>query len=694
MNRKIEIAKSAGFCFGVKKAVDRVYELVESGTKIAVLGELIHNRTVTGDLARRGVVTIDDAAQCPSGATLVIRTHGVGRETVLLAQRTARKVIDLTCPYVKAIHKIVSEQSANGKHIVIAGDKNHPEVLGICGWAEGGAHVVGTAQEAAALHLQNVCMVAQTTMNREAFERIAAAVCESCEEAEVHDTICASTKKRQTEADELSKQCDVMFVVGGRSSSNTKKLFDICKGNCKNTYLIENFEEIPQDINYKNKKIGITAGASTPQGSIEEVANTMEENKQNAEVSFEEAMEQTLKTLNTGDVVEGTVVEVRPTEVIVDLGFKSDGIIPASELTDDPEVKPSDIVKPGDVISVFVVGVNDGEGKTLLSKKKLDAIAGFKKLEEALESQAVMSGKVISVVNGGIIVSVEGSRVFVPARQCSDRYTEDLSIFMNQTVDLRVTEINTRRKRIVGSIRSVLVEQKEALAKAFWESAEVGKKYTGVVKSIMPFGVFVDIGGVDGLVHISELSWNRIKSPAEVVSVGDSIEVYIKDINEETKKISLGFKKAEDNPWVIAQNKFNVGDVVSCKVVRFMTFGAFVELIPGVDGLIHISQIAQRRVEKVEDELKIGQVVEAKITELNWETRRISLSMKALLEPAAPAADEKEAVAEEKPPVEEFVPVDIEAYAKESLAEEVPAAGQEAAQAADEEVAEPVKDEE
>lgn len=557
-------------------------------------------------------VTIDDALQCPPGATLVIRTHGVGRETVLLAQRTAREVIDLTCPYVKAIHKIVSEQSANGKHIVIAGDKNHPEVLGICGWAEGGAHVVGTPQEAAALHLQNVCMVAQTTMNREAFERIAAAVCENCEEAEVHDTICASTKKRQTEADELSKQCDVMFVVGGRSSSNTKKLFDICKRNCAYTYLIENFEEIPQDINYKNKKIGITAGASTPQGSIEEVANTMEENKQNAEVSFEEAMEQTLKTLNTGDVVEGTVVEVRPTEVIVDLGFKSDGIIPASELTDDPEVKPSDIVKPGDVISVFVVGVNDGEGKTLLSKKKLDAIAGFKKLEEALESQAVMSGKVISVVNGGIIVSVEGSRVFVPARQCSDRYTEDLSIFMNQTVDLRVTEINTRRKRIVGSIRSVLVEQKEALAKAFWESAEVGKKYTGVVKSIMPFGVFVDIGGVDGLVHISELSWNRIKSPAEVVSVGDSIEVYIKDINEETKKISLGFKKAEDNPWVSAQNKFNVGDVVSCKVVRFMTFGAFVELIPGVDGLIHISQIAQKRVEKVEDELKIGQVVESK----------------------------------------------------------------------------------
>ena len=664
MSREIEIAKSAGFCFGVQKAVDRVYELVRGGEKIAVLGELIHNRTVTGDLEQKGVVTIDDVSACPPDAVLVIRTHGVGRTVSQQAERSAQKVVDLTCPYVKAIHKIVEEESAKGKTIVVAGDQNHPEVLGICGWAQGEIFVVATPEEAAELKLDDVCLVAQTTINRENFERIADALAKSCSAVTKKDTICASTKKRQTEADELSRRCDIMFVVGGKSSSNTKKLYEICKNNCRQTYLIENFEEIPQDINYKNKKIGITAGASTPQGSIEEVANTMEENRQNAEVSFEEAIEQTLKTLNTGDVVEGTVVEVRPTEVIVDLGFKSDGIIPASELTDDPEVKPSDLVKPGDVISVFVVGVNDGEGKTLLSKKKLDAIAGYKRLEEALESQEIMTGKVISVVNGGIIVSVEGSRVFVPARQCSDRYTEDLSVFMNQTVSLRITEINSRRKRIVGSIRSVLVEQKEALAAKFWEDAEAGKKYTGVVKSIMPFGVFVDIGGVDGLVHISELSWNRIKSPSEVVSVGDSIEVYIKDINEETKKISLGFKKAEDNPWVIAQSKFHVDDVVSCKVVRFMPFGAFVELIPGVDGLIHISQIAQKRVEKVEDELKIGQVVEAKITELNWETRRISLSMKALLEPVAPVAEEKEAVTEAAP-VEEFVPVDIEAYAKE-----------------------------
>lgn len=665
MSSDIIIAKSAGFCFGVKKAVERVYELLDSGEKIAVLGELIHNKSVIDDIEKKGACTIDDLSLCDADKTLVIRTHGVGRSVTDSAKEKAYNVVDLTCPYVKAIHNIVYEKSGEGKTIVIAGDKNHPEVLGIMGWSQSDCYVVNTPDEAKELKIDNVCLVAQTTINRNVFEDICEQIKKSCTNVEINDTICASTRKRQIEANELSKQCDIMFVVGGRSSSNTKKLYEICKKNCEKTYFIESFEEIPQNINYKNKKIGITAGASTPNGIIGEVAKTMEENK-NVEVSFEEAMEQTLKTLNTGDVVEGTVVEVRPTEVIVDLGFKSDGIIPASELTDDPDVKPSDVVKVNDVIEVFVVGVNDGEGKTLLSKKKLDAIAGFKKLEEALENNTVMSGKVISVLNGGIIVSVEGSRVFVPARQASDRYTEDLSIFMNQTVDLRITEINSRRKRITGSIRSVLVEQKQALSAKFWEDAEVGKKYTGVVKSIMPFGVFVDIGGVDGLVHISELSWNRIKNPSEVVSVGDSIEVYIKDINEATKKISLGFKKAEDNPWAIAQSKFNLGDVVECKVVRFMPFGAFVELIPGVDGLIHISQIALKRVEKVEDELKIGQKVEAKITEINWETKRISLSIKELLAPPAPVVEE----AEESAPAEEFVPVDVEAFVSENEQED------------------------
>lgn len=645
----ITIVKSAGFCFGVKRAVDGVYRLIGENKKIAVLGELIHNEQVNSDIYSKGVIKIDSVSECEPGRCIVIRAHGVGQAVMSECEKLNLEVFDLTCPYVKKIHQIVQSETQNGRFVVIAGDKNHPEVIGIAGWCKENFYkIINTPDEALSIDEKKICVVSQTTASRENFENICRILKNKCQDTVVYDTICKATKIRQTEAAEISEKCDVMLVVGGKKSSNTKKLYNICKENCKNTYHIENFEEIPQDINFKNKKIGITAGASTPSGIIEEVAKAMEEIKNGAELSFEEAMEQTLKTLNTGDVVEGTVVDVTPTEVIVDLGFKSDGIISASELSDDPDVKPSDIVKVGDVISVFVVGVNDGEGKTVLSKKKLDYIAGQKKIEEALENQTIVEGKVISVVNGGIIVLVEGTRVFVPARKVSDRYTEDLSVFLNQTVQLRITEINQRRRRVLGSIRDVLVEQKQALAEKFWADCEIGKKYTGVVKSVLPFGVFVDLGGVEGLLHISEMSWKRIKHPSEIVNEGDTIEVYIKDINEETKKISLGFKKAEDNPWVIAQSKFNVDDVVTCKVVRFMPFGAFVELIPGVDGLIHISQIANKRIKEPADELTIGQEVEAKITEINWETKRISLSIRALIAPAV----QEEAPAEEAAPAE------------------------------------------
>lgn len=650
----ITVSKSAGFCFGVKKAVDGVYEEMKKGGKIAVLGELIHNRQVTDDLKSHGVITINNVEECPAGRMLIIRAHGVGKAQIQKAHERGIEVLDLTCPYVKKIHEIVAAYSEDGYRVIIVGDASHPEVLGIKGWCCGDVYVINSEEEAQNIILDKVCIVAQTTINKKNFEKTIKIVKNNCQQVLIFDTICKSTKTRQQEAEKISKDSDIMFVIGGFDSSNTRKLYDICKSNCPQTYHIENFEGIPQNINYKNKKIGITAGASTPIGSIEEVAKEMEDNKivqgsekvnidevnvnemnvgetNSAELSFAEALEQNLKTLNTGDVVVGTVVEVRPTEVIVDLGFKSDGIIMASELSDDPDIKPSDVVKVGDEITVFVVGVNDYEGKTVLSKKKLDSIAGWKNIEDSLENQTILSGKVVQVVNGGIIVLTQGARVFVHASQVADRYVEDLSGFMNQAVDLRITEINPRRRRLSGSIRSVLAEAKKVASEKFWADAEVGKKYTGAVKSIMPFGAFVDLGGIDGLVHISELSWNRIKHPSEVVSVGDVLDVYIKDLDAEKKKISLGYKMTQDNPWEVAKSKFNIGDVIKCKVVRFMTFGAFVELIPGVDGLIHISQIANRRVGKPSDELEIGQEIEAKITEINWETRRVSLSIRALL---------------------------------------------------------------
>ncbi len=646
MKNQITVVKSAGFCFGVQKAVTGVYAMLDAGEKIAVLGELIHNPTVNCDLCARGVLTVDTPAECPKDMRLVIRTHGIAKDVQTQAESMGLSIEDLTCPFVKKIHNIVERESQQGRKVLIIGDESHPEVRGIMGWCATKPDVLQTAQKASDYCESGVSVVCQTTFNQKNYENIVTILKKNCQDICFFDTICNATQVRQDEAAAISAESDVMFVIGGKSSSNTRKLYEICAEKCAHTYLIENFEDIPQDINYKNKKIGITAGASTPSGSIEEVKRHMEEIKTNGEVSFEEALEETLKTLNTGDVVEGVVVDVTPTEVIVDLGFKSDGIIPASELTEDPDVKPADVVKVGETIEVFVVGVNDGEGKTLLSKKKLDAIAGWKKIEEALENETILAGKVVQAVNGGIIVLVEGTRVFVPARQASDRFTPDLNVFVNQNVELRITEINTRRRRVSGSILSVLKEKKKALEEAFWASAEAGKQYTGVVKSIMPFGAFVDIGGVDGLVHISELSWNRIKDPSEVVAVGDTLEVYIKDINAETKKISLGYKKDEDNPWTIAKAKFNEGDVVSAKVVRFMSFGAFVELLDGVDGLIHISQIANKRIEKPESELKIGQVVEAKIIKIDWEAKRISLSIRALLEPEV-AEEVVEEVAEE-----------------------------------------------
>lgn len=363
--------------------------------------------------------------------------------------------------------------------------------------------------------------------------------------------------------------------------------------------------------------------------------------------NFEQMLEESLKTLNTGDVVTGTVVEVRNNEVIVDLGFKSDGILTLDNLTDDPSLKPSDIVKVGDEIEVFVIGVNDAEGKTVLSRKKLVAMESWKKIQAACEEKTILEGKVIQAVKGGVIVLTDGSKVFIPARQASERFIQDLTTLVGTTVKFRIIEMDERRKRVVGSIRSVLEEERKAEEEKFWAGVEIGKEYTGTVKSITNFGAFVDIGGVDGLIHISELSWTKIKHPSEIVKEGDVVKVYIKDLNNETKKISLGYKKQEDNPWTIAQSKYNVGDTVSCKIVRMMPFGAFAEIIPTVDGLIHISQIADKRIGKPEDVLEIGQVVDAKITDANWEEKKISLSIRALIAPVEESTEEAPAETEE-----------------------------------------------
>ena len=661
----VKLAKTAGFCYGVKRAVDEVYAAVEKGDKICTLGKLIHNEQVVEDLESKGVYSYDRISDVPENTRVIIRTHGVPKSVYNELDSLNKPYTDLTCPFVEKIHKIVSEHYEKGEKIIIVGDEKHPEVIGINGWCNNEAFVLyDTEKDIPTEYVNNsCCVVAQTTINKKKFVQIVHFIKKTCKDVQFFDTICNATTKRQEEAAQLAAESDVMLVVGGMESSNTAKLFEISKNLCPMTFHIQTHEDIPQKIN-KNRKIGITAGASTPGCIIEEVVRAMEEN-QKMEENFAELFEQYgSRTLNNGDIVEGVVVEVRNNEVIVDLGgFKYNGQLSLDQLTDDPTAKTSDLVKPGDDIKVYVIGVNDGEGKVVLSRKKIVQQESWNKVKEAYENGEVLDAKIIKAVKGGVIAHALDTQVFVPARQASERFVQDLQTLVGTEVQLKLTEVDDRRKRVVGSVRVLLDAARKEKEEAFWSSAEVGKTYSGTVKSLTSFGAFVDLGGVDGLVHISELSWSRIKHPSEVVAVGDVVEVYIKDLKAENKKISLGYKRTEDNPWEIAKSKYNIGDIVSVKIVRMLNFGAFAELMPSVDGLIHVSQIAENRIEKPEDVLQIGQVVDAQITDINWETKKISLSIRALLEALRPVEEAVPMPEEEKDP-------DAPVYSTEATEEE------------------------
>ena len=675
----IKVAKTAGFCFGVKRAVDAVYEAHKNGIKIATLGDVIHNRQVIEDFESKGIYSFDDVSEIPDDFTIVIRAHGIGRD--IYEKIGDRPYIDLTCPFVSKIHKIVEKHYNEGYKIIIVGDANHPEVIGINGWCNYEADVIDSESTIIENDYSDskLCVVAQTTIKKNNFVQIVQILKKTCKSTIEFDTICSATRNRQEEAAELARNSDCMIVIGGLKSSNTKKLYEISKKLCHETYHVETAEQIPQKQYYK---IGITAGASTPVRIIREVVKAMSENLKNEE-SFAELFEQyDQKTLNNGDIIDGQVVEVRKNEVIVDLGgFKYNGQLAVDQITDDPSLEPSDVVKEGDTIRVYVVGVNDAEGKVVLSRKKLIAMESWNKIKAAYESGEIMEGKIIKSVKGGLVALSDGAQVFIPARQVSEKYVSDLQSLVGTTLTFKLIELDERRKRVVGSARVLLEAERKAKEEAFWADAQEGKHYSGTVKSLTSFGAFVDIGGVDGLVHISELSWNKIKHPSEVCAVGDVMDVYIKEINAETKKISLGFKKLEDNPWTIAQSKVSVGDVITVKIVRMMPFGAFAEIIPSVDGLIHISQIADKRIGKPEDVLSIGQEVEVKVTEANWDEKKISLSIRALIEKEEPEevieapAEEEEEQAEEAlvystdPEVEVDEPIEVEEAAEEADAE-------------------------
>ena len=663
MSKTVKIAEKAGFCFGVSRAVRITQEGIDNGRKIATLGPIIHNSAVVESFNKQGARIIESPSVALPDETVVIRSHGIKKSEQEILEKNKIQFIDATCPFVKKIHNIVAEAYENKYDIVIIGDKNHPEVIGINGWCEDSARVIDSEEQARNLEFRaekTVYIVAQTTFERELWKKITKIIKKTCQSAIVFDTICSATNERQKYAAELAKVSDVFVVVGGKHSSNTKKLYQIAAPLSKHTFLVEEAGELPKDIMSLGDSFGITAGASTPEHIIKEVLETMVEEKNtniqgNGEPTFAEAFEQSLVTLNTGQVVSGTIISITPTEVYVDLGYKADGIIPADELTDDPSANPADVVKVGDEVEVFVVRVNDGEGYVKLSKKKIDAIKGWQTIEAAYESGEILTGKIVENVNRGVIALVNGSRIFIPASMASERFMKDLQPLVGTEASFKIVNIreDRRGKKAIGSIKVVAQAERAEKAAAFMADVEEGKVYTGTVKTLTDFGAFVDLGGVDGLIPISQLSWQRIKHPSEVVKVGDQVEVTILKVDKEAQKISLGYKKIEDNPWEIAKRTFNEGDVVNVKVVRLVPFGAFVELIPGIDGLIHISQIANKRIGKPEDVLTVGEMVDAKITEIKWDEKKIGLSIRALIAPEAPAEEEAVEEVAEEAPVEE-----------------------------------------
>ena len=639
--RKIILAKSAGFCYGVRRAVELAEQAGKNEEHCVMLGSIIHNKHVVEHLEEQGIQQIDDPAEAPKGYTVLIRSHGEGLQVYHRLKEAGNPILDATCPNVERIHRLVAEAEKKGRTPVIIGTPDHPEVQAIAGWCE--HPIVLDGADSLCKWLDFVpqrreiplTFVSQTTSTREIWEKSVNCAKKVCTNVEIFDTICNATSLRQMEAQEIAAKCDAMIVIGDHASSNTKRLVELCQEKCKQVVWIEQTSELESDVFADVACVGITAGASTPGWIIKEVNDKMSEENLEIEESFAELLEKSIKTLNTGEKATGVVVNITPTEIQVDLGTKHAGYIPVSEYSDDPTVKVEDCVKVGDTIDAMVMRVNDGEGVVTLSKKRLDANKNWEEIETAKDEKTTVEGLVVEENKGGVVVNVKGIRVFVPASQTGLRRSEPMTQLVKTTVRLRITEVNRSRRRVVGSIRAVAAEEKAAAAAAIWNDIEVGKHYTGTVKSLTSYGAFVDIGGVDGMVHISELSWSRIKHPSEVVAVGDTVDVYVIKADAEKKKISLGMKNPNENPWETFMSKYQVGDVAEVKIVKLMTFGAFAEVVPGVDGLIHISQIADHRVEKPEDELAEGQMVEVKITEVNPETKKISLSRRAVLQNTA-----------------------------------------------------------
>lgn len=667
---KITVASHGGFCFGVRRATEAVENAIaKGGSEIVTLGRLIHNDGYCASLAARGVREITAAdvpamiekAKAGTPVTVVIRAHG---ETAAVLEKLAAcaaecenlTVLNCTCPFVEKVRKIARENSGPGKKFYLLGAPDHPEVQGILSCAEDGV-VFSTAEEFASIldaeeqKIENsdnftISIASQTTQKLSEWKKSLEILKKVYTNARIFDTICSVTDERQKEAAELAAHSDAMLVIGSRASSNTAKLYAVCRERCPRSYLIEDAAGLAR-IDFSNcQTVSITAGASTPYSVIQEVYKTMAEQMEN----FADLLEESLKTLNTGDVVTGVITSISQNEIHLDLGAKTTGVIVHEKLTDDSSAKLSDLFKVGDEIKAKVIKVSDLDGIATLDKLRVDTDANWNLIVDAAESGEILEGRITEAVKGGVIISLKSVRVFIPASLTGVPKDGDLASLVGTTQRVKIIEIKPERKRAYASIRAVLREERKAQEEAFWNTLAEGQEFDGEVKSLTSYGAFVDLGsGVDGMVHTSELSWKHIRQPSDVVKVGDKLHVYVKALDRERGRISLGHRTEETNPWNIFTSKYAVGDVANVKIVSLMPFGAFAEIVDGVDGLIHISQIADHKIAKPDDVLAVGQTVDVKITDIDMENHKISLSIRALLEPAAEEVAEEAAPAEEAP---------------------------------------------
>lgn len=638
--RKIEIAENSGFCFGVKRAIEMTENAAEqySGKKkVFTCGPLIHNQSVTDELKSRGVDIIGETSEAGKDDVVIVRSHGEGKAFYEEAERIGFELIDATCPFVSKIHRLVENADWEGKKIIIVGDAGHPEVKGINGWCGNRAVIVNSEEDAECVKIDRYFVVAQTTLQSGHFcgitEKLNARGCE----LDIHDTICSATSVRQDSCRELSERVDLMLIIGGKNSSNSKKLYELSKKNCKKTFFIENIADLPlKDIELCNK-IGIAAGASTPERLIKEVIANMSEfitenNEENLMCNFMDEIEKSLRLPRGGEIVEGTVIHVTDREVVVNLGCKKDGIIPKDELTLEGDVKLTDLFKEGDAIQAKVLKTDDGDGNILLSKKKLEVNEHWDEINTALEDKSFINVKVVKEVKGGVIAAYKEVSGFIPLSQLSDRFVDKAEEFIGKVLPVRVTRVDQKKGKAVFSHKAYLAEERQKKIDEVWSSLNEGDVVEGTVMRFTDYGAFVDIGGIDGLLHISEISWGKLKHPQEVLSIGQKVEVKVLSMNSEKGKISLGLKQTQPEPWTIIDEKYEVGQVITGKVVQIKEYGAFVELEPGLDGLVHISEIAHKRVTNIAEELTVGQEVSAKILEIDKDRKRISLSIKETLE--------------------------------------------------------------